>query len=246
MIGKSLWKNLKKLVEVDKRIISLGNKIADEKRMIEQSKGEVEKIRKNVKNLEEDYNKARLRIEREEERLDYLKNAEETKKRAIDLVSNEKEFNAMRYEISALSLQRSEQENIVVKAWHEADEAKNRLEEEGARLQTIIEATEEKVTEMKSKIAEYEKMLEKEKALREVAVKSIPAEWLSRYEKMRERVDDPVVPVLNSSCSACYYSIIRKDLQKLKKEGGIVLCRNCYRFLYYDAEEAEENDEASF
>ena len=62
---------------------------------------------------------------------------------------------------------------------------------------------------------------------------------------MRRKVADPIVPVLGASCSACYYAILRQDLTKLKKS-GVLPCRNCYRFLYYDIEEENDAKKESF
>ena len=85
----------------------------------------------------------------------------------------------------------------------------------------------------------------KEKALIEVEPEDLNEEWLNKYERMIHRVSDPIVPVMEESCSACYYAILRQDLQKLKKS-GVLPCRNCYRLLYYDEKEEEESKKESF
>ncbi len=73
----------------------------------------------------------------------------------------------------------------------------------------------------------------------------IPADWLAKYERMKHNVDDPIVPVINGSCSACYYTVLYQDLLKLKKS-GVLPCRNCYRFLYYDEDEEKALLQAKF
>ena len=67
---------------------------------------------------------------------------------------------------------------------------------------------------------------------------TLPDEWLGKYEHMRGRVADPVVPVQQDSCSACFYSISSRDLQTLK-QGDLLQCKDCYRFLYYKSDEAQ-------
>jgi predicted nucleic acid-binding Zn-ribbon protein len=75
--------------------------------------------------------------------------------------------------------------------------------------------------------------------------KTVPQEWLTKYQRMRAKVADPLVPVMNTSCSACFYSIPPQDLNRLKKN-ALLLCRSCYRLLYYDKEEEKDSESDSF
>jgi predicted nucleic acid-binding Zn-ribbon protein len=62
---------------------------------------------------------------------------------------------------------------------------------------------------------------------------------------MKHNVPDPIVPVLNECCSACFYAVLYQDMVKLKK-AELLPCRNCYRFLYYDEEEQQDTQQASY
>jgi predicted nucleic acid-binding Zn-ribbon protein len=62
----------------------------------------------------------------------------------------------------------------------------------------------------------------------------VPQGWLEKYAIMRTKVTDPVVPVINNSCSACFYDVIGQDLQELRKK-KLLQCKECYRFLYLDS-----------
>jgi predicted nucleic acid-binding Zn-ribbon protein len=48
-------------------------------------------------------------------------------------------------------------------------------------------------------------------------------------------MQDPIVPVHGTSCSSCFYTIIKQDYANLKKV-GMLPCRNCYRLLYLDTD----------
>ena len=52
---------------------------------------------------------------------------------------------------------------------------------------------------------------------------------------MRERVSDPVVPILQGGCSACFYKTPEQDLILLKRN-KLLQCKNCYRFLFFEKE----------
>jgi predicted nucleic acid-binding Zn-ribbon protein len=62
---------------------------------------------------------------------------------------------------------------------------------------------------------------------------------------MKGSVPDPIVPVISECCSACYYSVLHQDMVKLKRS-GVLLCRSCYRFLYYDENEQKDLKKATF
>jgi predicted nucleic acid-binding Zn-ribbon protein len=51
---------------------------------------------------------------------------------------------------------------------------------------------------------------------------------------MRTRTADPVVPVLDGSCSACFHYLTEQDLLLIKKN-KLMQCKGCYRFLYSEA-----------
>ena len=68
---------------------------------------------------------------------------------------------------------------------------------------------------------------------RDAKIALLPEEWATMYENMRGRVLNPVVPVSQDSCSACFYLISSRDLQALR-HNGILSCKDCYRFLYFD------------
>ena len=48
---------------------------------------------------------------------------------------------------------------------------------------------------------------------------------------MQSRVTDPVVPVQQGSCSACFYDITEQRLVALRRH-ALLQCEGCYRFLY--------------
>lgn len=60
---------------------------------------------------------------------------------------------------------------------------------------------------------------------------AVPAEWLEKYATMRARVTDPVVPVINGDCSACFYQVSTQDMQQLRHR-KLLQCKDCFRLLY--------------
>ncbi len=244
MIGQPLWKNLKILVEIDNQIKKLREDFEKEERLIQKNKTLLPMLQEKITKAEREFTEIKKQVDLEELVAKELKEKEEAKKKILDTIKNEKEYHAINKEIKLLTQKRLEQEDILIKAWHQHDILKNKIAEAKKSVDQEITEITENIKKQESILKEIEekiKELEKEKSKAE---NNIPSEWLNKYKKMKESVPNPVVPVVEGSCSACFYSVIRQDLQRLKNS-GVLLCRNCYRFLYYEPEEKPEEKVAS-
>lgn len=241
MIVQPLWKKLKALVEIDNNARELKEKIKGELKDIEKNKISIPQIQKEIERLLLDIKEIRKKVDAEELTAKDLKEKEESKREALDKTTNEKEYRAIGKEIKRVTQERMGLEDILIQTWHKYDQTKKEAGEQTEQKNKQIEEIKEKTTELENSLKEYEQKLEKIIIERQEAAKDIPEEWLRKYERMKENVQNPVVPVIQDGCSACFYHIIRQDLQRLKNH-GMLLCRNCYRFLYYDKEEEEETD----
>ncbi len=245
MIGQPLWKNLKALVEIDNNIKQLKEKVKGEIQKVETSKSLIPKIQKNLLDLQLNCKEMKKKVDAEELIANDLKDKEEHKREALDKTTNEKEYRAIEKEIKRVTLERMELEDVLIQSWHKYDLAKKEVDEQEEQINKEIEETKVKTTELETELKESQKKLDSALADREFSTKNIPTEWLHKYERMKENVSNPIVPVIQNSCSACFYNVIRQDLQRLKND-GMLLCRNCYRFLYYEKEEEKEENSGSF
>jgi len=137
------------------------------------------------------------------------------------------------------------QDDELIIAWHSLETLKTKYEKEKTEAEELINNLKHGIEAQQESITDSKKQKNEVIETRENFTKNIPAEWLEKYERMRHKVVDPIVPVLGSSCGACYYSILRQDLYRLKKS-GVLPCRNCYRFLYYDEKEEKEAEKATY
>ena len=58
-----------------------------------------------------------------------------------------------------------------------------------------------------------------------------PAEYMQEFRRSKESVPNPVVPVIENHCSACYSQITVHDLAMLRRH-ILVTCSECFRKLY--------------
>jgi len=95
------------------------------------------------------------------------------------------------------------------------------------KITTQIQAINTEITGWKDKITAQE--IEREKLCDKV-----PEQLLSRYNRLRNEFDNPVVEIRDrSSCPGCNLTIQANIVEKARTETEIVFCENCSRILYY-------------
>ena len=70
----------------------------------------------------------------------------------------------------------------------------------------------------------------------------VPEEWLEKYEVMKGRVPDPAVPIMNGTCSACFYTLSPEDSLSLGRK-ALLQCKSCFRFIYKLEEKQKDQKE---
>jgi predicted nucleic acid-binding Zn-ribbon protein len=103
------------------------------------------------------------------------------------------------------------------------------------KVQTInqheIETTQKVLDEKRQQIQEKKQQLEKYSQERNEKLKGIPEQWREIYERMHNRITNPVVPIIGNSCSACFFQVSAQDMNRLRNR-ALLQCKQCYRFLY--------------
>ena len=245
MTGKSLWQQIKDVVDCDKKITGLVEDIKNITKTLDQDRVKLTNYQVNL----DASNKALFMMQKNVQLQEFdskeLKSLEDRKRKQLDNAKGQKEYKGLEREIERVQDQRTQIEELVVKQWYEVDrlkaEVKNLSDNQKtyqAQLTKDIENKEASLKQLETKHLEF-------KQERSLTIVKLPAEWISKYERMKESVADPIVPVVNDNCSSCYYSILHQDLSKLRK-AQVLICRSCYRFLYYDTVEEKQCHEASY
>jgi predicted nucleic acid-binding Zn-ribbon protein len=245
MVGQALWKNLKNLVEIDQQIKKFNQKIKHSEKILKKDQLFIPNLQTQQEEQETELTNAKKNGSEQEIVAKEIREKESKEKKVLEKITNEKEYKAFEKELKTITQQRIEQEDLLVKAWHNLETVEKKVAEKKEEILQKIKQLEEGIQAQVETLKDLNNQKETVVKNRQEALKIIPEEWLNKYERMIHRVSDPIVPVMGESCSACYYTILRQDLQKLKKS-GVLPCRNCYRFLYYNEKEEEENKKESF
>lgn len=174
---------------------------------------------------------ARKIVDNQELELKAFDTQEKQKKERLDNATDHKQYQSLKTEIDALKLKQHTNEELLMQSWNVLEVARHAFEllekEQPAKIAVIKDGIEQKNNE----ITTLEAQLEQKNNERIEREKLVPAEWLEKYAVMRSRVTDPVVPVKQGACSACYYPLIEQDLILVRRR-KLLQCKSCYRLLY--------------
>lgn len=245
MTGKALWQNLKILAECDHNILNLEVQKREAQKIFTNDKDLIQKLQQSIVDKKNRFRLEQKNVDLQELQAQDLKTKEEQKRTQLANVGSQKEYQAVRKELDRVSKERDEQEDMLLKAWNQLETAQKNYELEE---KNSVSRTAELIEDSQAKelvVQKLEQQLAELHTKRTALVETIPAEWLARYDRMKNNVPNPIVPVIRSSCSSCFYAVLHQDLYKLKKS-DILPCRSCYRFLYYDQEEENAAAKAAY
>lgn len=235
-MNNHLFNALIDLVDFDQQTIALKNnvsKLENETSVIERQRISLEKSLEEAKNIFQDIKKY---VDLSELEIKGLDQQIKDKKIQLDQVANQKEYISIKKEIEQLQKKQNDSEEPLVHSWNRLEQVridyKKQEEDYEKNLLKIKDQIEENLKNIDQAKNDLKQHLEK----RDEKVKIVPKEWLEKYEVLGSRVPDPFVPVDRGSCTACFYDVTPQAMVELKN-GKLVQCKGCYRFLYIKKQE---------
>jgi len=243
MSVKTLWQNLKVLVDCDRNILQTEATIKDAHSGIEKNKKQIAQLLTALETKKTICTRERKNVALLELQAAEFKAAEDEKRLKLNNIKDQREFRAIEKELQAISQKSNNLEDALVQSWQAMEHAIKTLEQETIATELKIAALQEEITAHNELIQKTDKTIEHLMIDRTQATVNIPEEWLIKYNRMKHSLQDPIVPVHGTSCSSCFYTIIKQDYANLKKV-GLLPCRSCYRLLYIDTDLDTETKEA--
>jgi uncharacterized protein len=146
-------------------------------------------------------------------------------------VENPKEYTALHKELEELERSNQKCEDQLFNAWQAYEAAQVDYEKKLLKFQDLKREHELSLNNAHAELKRLSQEIETHERQRAYLEKNVNPELLQEYRTMRLSVDNPVVPVENNHCSACYYHIAQQDLARLRHH-ILVPCKECYRKLY--------------
>ncbi len=221
------------LIKFDQRFHQLSAQLRECKEESAHLQNELDMVNVREQEYKHRLHDARKTVDEQELTMKELTEAEKEKKERLERVSNQKEYAALKHEISQIQEQQQEYEGILLDAWNKVDNSQKEFKSEqvkAAEARTLLETD---LTTKGSELSEITSEIEAFEKDREALLEGVPEEWVEKYNMMRERVIDPVVPVMRNSCGACFYAVAPQMLAALRA-GKLLQCKDCYRLLYIE------------
>lgn len=219
------------LVKFDQSINQLEDQINTLVHQRERDHKEIIALQAKAHDIKRAQQEARHAIDAQEFEMKALDESIEKKRRILETTTNAKEVQSLYQELENLKQKQFHAEDTLLQAWQKYENSvktltheKSTTEAQLMTLQETIEKSEQTIAQQKQALA----TLEQERIDKQ---HGIPGEWLERYEVMRKRTSNPVVPIQNGCCSACFYRMPDQDLLRLKAR-AMLQCKDCFRFLY--------------
>ena len=215
------------LVKLSSKKVKLPEKIC---KMEEEFRLYKESIEQNKRKYEE------LKAQRAEGEANIKKLSDgmiKTRERLLE-VKNNKEYQAMLKEIETSEKTKSDLESRIIA-----------LMEEMEKLIVLVKKDEEILKQAESNHEKEKKIIEDDlnaidvdtvtwTEKRAVLEKSVPADLLARYERIRKRNNGiGVIPVWKAVCGGCHMNIPPQLYNELQRSDDLLSCPNCNRIMYF-------------
>jgi len=174
---------------------------------------------------------AKKLVDEKELEMKELEMRESDKKKRMDRVSNQKEYQSIKHELGTITSSQLALEDSLIAAWNQFEIAQNKFDKHESEYAQAVNDLDAQIIQQKVVLKELQEQLSEKKKIRSSKEESVPEEWLEKYMIMRARVSDPVVPVVDGSCVSCFNPVTGQDIISINRN-KLLQCKGCYRFLY--------------
>ncbi|NBQ17100.1 hypothetical protein EBU24_02165 [bacterium] len=151
----------------------------------------------------------------------------------LEQVKHTDEYQALKRETDALKKKQHDYEESLLDVWAVYENAQKEVSQKKIQLNTRLTEISAQQQEHSNKKIDLEQQILDIIAQRKIMEAGIPELWIEQYMRKRMVVDDPVIPIVSGSCSACFYNLSLQDNIFLKKN-RFLQCKECYRLLYLE------------
>ena len=206
--------------EYPQRIKQLEETLEREIKEFRSKEKQLEEIRKKRTGKEQDFTIEEDKVKKAKERLTEVK--------------TNKEYQAALKQIEVAENRNSKLEEEILIIMEESDYLKRNLEKAETHCKLTVEKTEEEKRRLEKIIEDCTQEIKEQQAMKEELVSQIKTEFLSLYQKIKQKRAEPiVVPVEDSCCQGCHVNIPPQLFNEVKKCKTIIKCPHCSRILYW-------------
>ena len=220
--------------EHDRRISALSREQADIPKRQKQIESRLDAHREALKLAQEEMKKKTAAMKELELEIDAVKQKiKKFREQQLQIKSNT-EYKALEGEVLSAQKEIRGLEDKELEMMENMEQFKLTIGSREQDLKKDDERVKQDTTELVKRKATIDAELEKLKAERVDMVKDVPAEWLTRYEKIFQRNGDfALVPVEHATCGGCHMKLPPSVVHGAKNFSVITSCNFCGRILYF-------------
>lgn len=166
-------------------------------------------------------------------------------KTKLTAVTRQKEYLAQQKELQFLKRANSQKEEEILKLMQAIEEYRTGIAGDEEKLKELRSKLAEEEAAHKETLSQLEATIETEKAERKALADSIPPAILTKYERiLKGRGGLAVAPVARSSenCLGCNMKLPPQAFIQLLRSEQIMNCPSCQRFIYVGPDEPSEEE----
>ncbi len=153
------------------------------------------------------------------------------KRKKLSNAQNPKEFFSLEHEIADLEKKQTPLEDLGIAAMGVLEALQNVAREIQEREPGLLAEVDQEIEALKADERHLEPLKGSLMYEMEETAQLIDPEELKRYAEMKEKVHNPIVPIIKGSCSGCFYALSKQQMVDAQN-GQLVRCQDCHRLLY--------------
>jgi len=244
MLMEEVFERLREFQEILTKRVEIEREVEDIPKSLATQEEVLSRIKKTYVERNVEFEAAEAKVKELRGQLAETEAAREAAEKQMDLISTQREYEALNKEIRDAT----EKEHNYRKDLQKEERGLAEIEESLRKDESMIKLQESEISEKSAKISTDRdakiKEIEELKAKETEASSGIEHEVIFKFERIiRSKQGLGIVPVKRSVCTGCYMILPAQFVNEVRSGNKIIFCPYCSRILYYEESEGDSSDQ---
>ncbi|MDA8411177.1 MAG: C4-type zinc ribbon domain-containing protein [Treponema sp.] len=244
MLMEEVFERLREFQEILTKRVEIEREVEDIPKSLATQEEVLSRIKKTYVERNVEFETAEAKVKELRGQLAETEAAREAAEKQMDLISTQREYEALNKEIRDAT----EKEHNFRKDLQKEERSLAEIEEALRKDEAMIKLQESEIADKSTKIySERDSKLQEIEQLKVDEVKTssgIEKEVIFKFERIiRSKQGLGIVPVKGSVCTGCYMILPAQFVNEVRSGNKIIFCPYCSRVLYYEEAEGDSNDQ---
>ena len=244
MLMEEVFERLREFQEILTKRVDIEREVEDIPKSLATQEEVLSRIKKTYVERNAEFEAAEAKVKELRGQLAETEAAREAAEKQMDLISTQREYEALNKEIRDAT----EKEHNFRKDLQKEERSLAEIEESLRKDEAMIKLQESEIAEKGAKISTDRdsklKEIEELKVEETKASSGIEKEVIFKFERIiRSKQGLGIVPVKGSVCTGCYMILPAQFVNEVRSGNKIIFCPYCSRVLYYEEAEGDANEQ---